>query len=371
MGGQDIQYFARSGSAGVAERVPADRALPPIRAIRDTRRRGGNAENDGRSAARRRPLIPPERRGRTPRALALQGLILCALAAFAAAGCNSSPSAPAGAQPSSGQSYSVNISPIRLQAISVTAAQTSLPLGQSEQLGATGWYSDGTTEQLRQGQIWTSSNTGILAVDSDGLAIGMALGSATVTVQDPVSQMQGSLSVTVTGATLESLSVNPVSSSLAVGLAVPLTAAGHFSDGTSLALTTGVTWQSGAPGIAAVDATGQATAVAVGGPVAITAAFEGQSAGAQVTVSALDAVTVSPALATIAPGRTAQLAATGSTADGGTPPLASGVTWTSSDDSVATVSAAGLVTAVSAGTVSVGAAYGGQTGTAQVTVSEP
>lgn len=289
MRGQDIQDSARFNSAGLEERAPADHPLRPIQPLEERGLRGLNPEIGRHSATRGRPLLPLER---MPRALLLHALILCALAAFAAglAGCNNAAPGPADAQSSGAQSYSVVISPIRLQAISVTAAQNSLPIGQSEQFGATGWYSDGTTEHLDKGQIWTSSDTGIVVVDSNGLATGMAVGSAVVTAQDPVSQTQGTLSVTVTGAVLDSLSVNPASSTLPVGGAVPLTATGHFSDGSSLALTTGVAWQSGTPGIAAVDADGQATGVAVGGPVVIMAACNGpgclgKSATAQVTVS--------------------------------------------------------------------------------------
>lgn len=279
-----------------------------------------------------------------------QALIVCGLLALlvALAGCNQAASGPTNAQ-----SSTVAISSTSLQAINLSADQNALPVGLSEQFQATGSNSDGTSVILGAGLIWTSSDTAILTVDSNGRATAMAPGAANVTVQDPVSQAQGSLAVTVTTAVLESLDVTSASSALPVGLTVQLSAAGHFSDGTRLILTTGVTWQSANSAIAAVDGNGLATAVAVGGPVAITASFNGQSATAQVTVSAaaLEALTVTPASVTLAAGLTVQLAAGGSYNDGFTAVLSSGLTWSSSNPAKAGVSQDGLVTAEQPGDV--------------------
>src|SRR5258708_1412184 len=56
--------------------------------------------------------------------------------------------------------------------------------------------------------------------------------------------------------TLNSITVTPAGSTIAFGAAVQLTATGHFSDGSSHAITSGLTWNSSAPDVATVDASG-------------------------------------------------------------------------------------------------------------------
>ncbi len=81
-------------------------------------------------------------------------------------------------------------------------------------------------------------------------------------------------------------------------------------------------------------------------------------------------VSVSPSDQTLAPRQTAQLTATVKDAQGN---ALSGhsVDWSSSSSSVVTVSSAGLVTAVAAGSATITATSEGKSGTAQVTVIAP
>lgn len=80
-----------------------------------------------------------------------------------------------------------------------------------------------------------------------------------------------------------------------------------------------------------------------------------------------ESVTVSPGESTLASGATIQLAA--KVADQNGDAIAdTEVTWSSSNDAVATVSDSGLVTAVASGTATVTAASGSAKGTATVTV---
>jgi alpha-tubulin suppressor-like RCC1 family protein len=78
-------------------------------------------------------------------------------------------------------------------------------------------------------------------------------------------------------------------------------------------------------------------------------------------------IDVSPPLATLGPGQTAQLAATATDAHG-EPVADRPVTWSSSDPSVATVDASGLVTAVALGSVVITATADAMSGTSAVEV---
>jgi len=75
-------------------------------------------------------------------------------------------------------------------------------------------------------------------------------------------------------------------------------------------------------------------------------------------------VTVTPSSATIQAGNTVQLTATSK-------PAGATFTWSSSNQSVATVSATGLVTGVAAGTAMVSATASGKSGTSVITVTAP
>jgi Big-like domain-containing protein len=83
----------------------------------------------------------------------------------------------------------------------------------------------------------------------------------------------------------------------------------------------------------------------------------------------LTTVTAGPTGFNLPVGSTQQMTATGTYNDGSTKTLTSGVVWTSSDPTVATVTAGGLVTGVAAGTATITAQSGTITGTAAITVA--
>jgi PKD repeat protein len=86
---------------------------------------------------------------------------------------------------------------------------------------------------------------------------------------------------------------------------------------------------------------------------------------------ALQSIAVTPASPSVAVGGTQQFTATGTYADGSTQNLTSQATWSSSSTAIATVNASGLATAVSAGSTTISATFGGLTGSASLTVMPP
>jgi Bacterial Ig-like domain (group 2) len=84
----------------------------------------------------------------------------------------------------------------------------------------------------------------------------------------------------------------------------------------------------------------------------------------------ISSVFITPAAATIAVNGTQQLIATGTFSDGSKTPLTgSTVGWSSSDDTIATITNGGLVTGVGTGTATMTASAEGVSGTANVTVT--
>ena len=130
-----------------------------------------------------------------------------------------------------------------------------------------------------------------------------------------------------------------------------------------------IRWSSNNPAVT-VSATGVVTAVR-DGAATISATSEGVTGTTNVTVARTAAsVAVAPATATIgAIGATQAFTATARDANNN-PLTAPTFTWASSDTKVATVDAAGVVTAVANGTARISATSGGKSGSVNVTVAQ-
>jgi trimeric autotransporter adhesin len=168
--------------------------------------------------------------------------------------------------------------------------------------------------------------------------------------------------------TVASVTVYPYTFTLQVGQTKQLVGLARDASGTTLALKDRViSWVSSNPKVATVGATGVVKALAAGSTT-ITNTVDGLSGSATIKVT-VGSVSVSPSSATINVGSAIALTATPKSASGS--PL-SGYTahWTSANPAVATV-VNGLVTGVSAGTVTISASAGGKTGTATITVVVP
>ena len=168
---------------------------------------------------------------------------------------------------------------------------------------------------------------------------------------------------------VQSVLVSPSSATLtAAGEFTTLSAQVRLSNGAVGTQT--VTWSSTNPAVATVNA-GTVTAVSSGqATIAATAAGVTGQAIITVAIPTVQTVTVSPVAATLtAAGQTTPLAAQVRLSNGAlgtqTP------TWTSSNASVATVSTAGVVTAVASGQTNIVATVGAVSGQAAITVAIP
>jgi len=258
---------------------------------------------------------------------------------------------------------------IPVATVNVTPAAPTITVGSSIQLVATTLDADGNT--LAGHTItWSSSNESVASVSSDGLVSGLAAGGP-VTITATSEGKSGTATVTVAAVVVPvaSVAVSPSTKSLIVGATVQLTAVALDASGNALAGRS-ISWSSSNTGIATVSASGLVTAIAVGGPVTITATSEGKSGTATVDVAPVPvaSVTVTPASPTIVIGATVQLTAKTVDADGNTLTGRS-VTWSSSNSATASVSGSGLVSGlVVGGPVTITATSEGKSGTASVTI---
>lgn len=148
---------------------------------------------------------------------------------------------------------------------------------------------------------------------------------------------------------LESIDVTAPALMSSKGEEVRFTATGSFSDGSTKDLTTDVTWSSSDAKVASIDASGLVSALEPG-TTQIEAASGDVTGAATFTVTPanLESLAVEPREATVAPGESERLVAVATLADGSTMAVTAAVVWSSSDESVATVTA-GEVTGVAPG----------------------
>ncbi len=91
--------------------------------------------------------------------------------------------------------------PAELAAIVVTPNPITITLGEKAQFNARGVFGDGTTRDVTNDVIWTSSDDALLTIDDTGLATTVASGAVTVTAAtknaSAASAVRGSAAATV------------------------------------------------------------------------------------------------------------------------------------------------------------------------------
>jgi uncharacterized protein YjdB len=170
---------------------------------------------------------------------------------------------------------------------------------------------------------------------------------------------------------LVSVAVSPTTTSVAIGATQQFTATAAYSDGSARDITLLSAWTSATPAAGTVDAArGIAVGVAAGTSV-ITAAFEGKSGSATLTVlpARLVSLAVAPVNPSINIGNTQQFVALGTFSDNTTRDISAVSTFSSASTNVASVVAStGLALGKAQGTSVISASSGGLTGNATLTV---
>jgi 6-phosphogluconolactonase (cycloisomerase 2 family) len=263
----------------------------------------------------------------------------------------------------------------QLTAIAVGAPDASVAAGLTSQYTATGLYSDGSREEL-SAATWSSSATPVASINATGLATTASTGTTTITAT--YNGVSGTTTLTVTAAKLASIGVTPAAVRIAAGENHQFTATGVYTDNTTHDMTAAVKWSSSAAAVATVanapGSSGLATTV-VPGAATVTATFGGLTGTAALTVTAatLASIEITPANASVAAGMKHQFTATGVYSDHSTHDLTTTAVWSSSAPAVAGISntshSNGLATALSPGSTTLTATFGGVSGTTAFTVT--
>ena len=274
----------------------------------------------------------------------------------------------------------ITVANVPLTKISVFPTNPSIASGSTLQFQAVGTFADKSTKDVTNAVSWTSSNNTKATISNmngfAGLATAVATGASVMTAsRDGVS---GSSTLTVTAATLSSITVIPVRPSIANGTTRQFYAVGIYSDNTYQNLTDSVNWNTSNAVVATVDNASGTKGVASGksvGQATITATLGGVSGAATLTVSAavLTDISVTPTHPETPRGTTQQFTSTGIYSDNTTQDLTKVVTWSTASTLTAIITNRdrfkGLALTVNEGSTTVSATLGSITGSTIINVT--
>jgi uncharacterized protein YjdB len=215
---------------------------------------------------------------------------------------------------------------------------------------------------------WTSSSPSTASVSDGGVITGVAPGTVTVTATS--DGKTGSASLTVVLAPVNAVAVTAPASTLVTERTLQATAILRDERGATLSGRT-VAWTTSTPAVATVNDAGLVTGVSAGS-VTITATSEGKSGTLVLSVVPPPVNSMSLALAQSTVPQGGTTTATVQLRDDRNVLLTGRtVTFASSDPAVATVTNAGVITAVAVGNTTITASSEGKSAAAALTVIRP
>ena len=215
-----------------------------------------------------------------------------------------------------------------------------------------------------------TSPDGDIAQDQAVMATGSYTATAPLSSAGSWIMQMVAFRAAVGGPALVSIGVTPTNPSVVAGNQQQFTATGTYSDGSHQNITSSANWSSSDPSRATISSGGMAIAMAAGSTT-IQAALGSITGSTTLTVMppTLVSITVTPVNPMIAIGQQQQFTATGTYSDGSHQDLTASVIWTSSSPTVATISSAGLTTAIASGSTTIQATSGSISGSTSLTVT--
>ncbi len=291
----------------------------------------------------------------------------------------------------SGLSSEVEVLPPALLSIEVTPPIAALVLGATQQMTATGSFSDGQQRNITGAVDWVADGAAI-SIGAGGLAMAQGLGTVNVSAVDNTTGISSdatnqSATLTVSAANLLSIAVTPTATTAPVGAGLTFVATGFYDNNSSADISQVVNWTSSNTAVATVDNTpgqrgktqtliaGQTTVSATEPSSGISSDASAQSATLTVDGAiALTALSVSPDPATVDVGDDLPMSARGTFTNGSNFDMTESVQW-SSANGVASISNAdgsrGVVTGINVGPTTITAMHAPSnvSATAQLTVT--
>jgi hypothetical protein len=260
----------------------------------------------------------------------------------------------------------ITVTAATLTSVHLTPQNLSLPAGIQRTYKAIGVYSDNTTVDITRVASWSTGDSAV-AIITDGVLTTVAAGTTTVTAS--YKGVSTTTNITVTDATLQSLSIVPNDIDMYIDETQTFAVVGTYSDGNSYDVTKNCSFTSSDTNI--VTIVGNEAKAISEGSVTITATMASTqgnlSATANVRVSAatLQSITITKAEEysslddnKFIVGTTIQAKAIGHFSDGKDKDITSQVIWSTGNEGTITVDENGLVKAIKAGPATLKAYFG-------------
>ena len=175
-----------------------------------------------------------------------------------------------------------DVAPPAMASISVSQAASAIRVGQNVQFSATGTYSDGSTANITNQVVWSSSSPNVATINSAGVAISVTEGTTKITAT--FAAISASKLLTVQSGTLTAIDIQPETGIIKPGFSIQLRAKGTYTDGTIADVTNQVQWTSSNTNVTTISSTGLAKGVAVGETIT-TASFSTVTDNVQLSCS--------------------------------------------------------------------------------------
>ncbi len=232
-----------------------------------------------------------------------------------------------------------------LTSVAVNPSNASVGVGDTTRLSATVLPANATNQRV----VWSSSNTSVVSVDGSGLVRGMSPGMATITATTDEGRKTASSTVTAANIAVSGVTVAP-NAAVGVNNSTTLVATVQPANATNKT----VAWSTSDAGVVTVSQSGVLTGVSPGtATVTVTTQDGAKTASSTITVSnvLITSVTLNKAAVTVGVGDTTTIKAAIAPANASNKT----VVWSSSNPSIATVNATGIVTAIAVGSATINA----------------
>lgn len=227
----------------------------------------------------------------------------------------------------------------------LSASTLSLGIGDTQQLSVVSWT---PADASHKTVLWTTSDNSIASVNQTGLVTAVSDGEVTITATCP-DGISKTCAVTVAVIPATDFTLSESTASVNIGETLQLSVTSWTPANTTYKT---ITWTSSDQTKATVSSSGLVTTLAEGDVTITATCADGISKTCAVTVGhiAVTNFTLSDSTLSLLPSATAQLSVTSWTPSNAT---YKSVVWTSSNDSIATVSSTGLVTSHAEGSVTI------------------
>jgi len=253
-------------------------------------------------------------------------------------------------------STSLSVTTTKLVSISVKPSRTSVFRGGIRKFTATGTYVDGSTNDITESVIWTSSNHSVSEISnasgSKGVTTSISSGSARIKATDPTIIISGSAYLTVKTPELKAISVSPFRVTVFPGKVQSMTAAGTYSNGRKKDITQIVRWTSSNKSVASIGNVEGYRGIAVPLSAGVTDIMavhtrSGISGTSKLIVKKQELVSIliQPENQTVLLGKSKHFSAMGLFSNGNKKNISGGLAWISSNPAVAKIDKTDAATA--------------------------